>query len=230
MKTILLALSLLLLVSCAEKQTVTDAYQPLSEAEVIEALRDALGRSIARAVAYAAMTDGFYANPGLGIDLPPGSEKMQDTLRKLGFGEQVDQAVLQMNRAAELAASRARQPFLKAITAMDIDDPFAVLNGGKDAATRLLMEEAGDELYAELEPVVADALDETGAARSYRDIAERYNGLPLVFDVDPDIAAYVTEKTLDGLFELMAQQEGQIRGIPAARSTRLMQRVFGSLD
>jgi len=230
MRAFLLALSLLLLMSCAAKQTVTDGYRPLTAAEVTEALRDALGRSIARSVAYAARTDGFYADPRLRIEFPPGTEKMQNTLRKLGMGEQIDLTVLQMNRAAELAASRARQPFLKAITAMDIDDPFDVLNGGKDAGTRLLREEAGDELWAELEPIVINALIETGAAQNYSDLAERYNGLPLVFDVDPDIAAYLSGKTVDGLLLLMAQQEGQIRSIPAARSTRLMRRVFGSLD
>jgi hypothetical protein len=199
-------------------------------AEVTEALRDALGRSIARSIAYATTTDGFYGDPQIRVELPPGTEKMQNTLRKLGLGAQIDRTVLQINRAAELTASRARQPFLKAITAMDIDDPFEVLNGGQDAATRLLTEEAGDDLYAELEPIVASALNETGAAQNYRDLAERYGGLPLVFDVDPDIAAYVSEKTVDGLLVLMAQQEGQIRSISAARSTGLMRRVFGSLD
>jgi hypothetical protein len=230
LKAILLALSLLLLVSCSAKQTVTDGYSPLTAAEVTEALRDALGRSIARGVAYAAVPGGFYDDPRLSIDFPPGTEKMQNTLGHLGLGAQIDRTVLQINRAAELTASRARQPFLKAITALDIDDPFEVLNGAQDAATRLLTEEAGDDLYAELEPIVANALIETGAAQNYSDLAERYSGLPLVFDVDPDIAAYVSEKTVDGLLVLMAQQEGQIRSIPAARSTRLMRRVFGSLD
>jgi len=230
LKAILLALGLLLLVSCSAKQTVKDGYQPLTAAEVTEALRDVLGRSIARSVAFAAVSGGFYDDPRLRIEFPPGTEKMQNTLRKLGFGAQIDRTVLQMNRAAELTASRARQSFLKAITALDIDDPFDVLNGSKDAATRLLREESGDDLYAELEPFATNALIETGAAQSYRELAEYYNGLPLVFDVDADIAAYLSEKTAAGLFVLMAQQEGQIRSIPAARSTRLMKRVFGSLD
>jgi len=230
LKAILLVLGLLLLVSCSAKQTVKDGYQPLTAAEVTEALRDALGRSIARSVAFAAVSGGFYDDPRLRIEFPPGTEKMQNALRKLGFGAQIDRTVLQMNRAAELTASRARQSFLKAITALDIDDPFDVLNGSKDAATRLLREESGDDLYAELEPFATNALIETGAAQSYRELAEHYNGLPLVFDVDADIAAYLSEKTAAGLFVLMAQQEGQIRSIPAARSTPLMKRVFGSLD
>jgi len=225
-----LALGLLLLAGCSAKPAVTDAQQPLSAAEVSEALRDALGRSIARAVAYAAQPDGFYGDPGLRIELPPGTAKLQDRLRELGHAAQLDSAVLQLNRAAEQAAPRARQAFLKAITAMPIDDPFGVLNGGRDAATRLLREEAGDELYDEIEPAVRQALAATGAARAYADLAELYNGLPGVYDVDPDITAYLTAKTVDGLFVAMARQEGQIREIPAARATRLLRRVFGSLD
>lgn len=228
MKPILLVLALLLSTACSTSVTSPDGS--LSADEVSEALRDMLGRSIARSIAFASVKDGFYADPRLEIESPPGTEKMQIRLRDLGLGAQLDAAVVQLNRAAELSASRAKRPFIKAITALDIDYPFAILNAGEDAATQLLRKESAAALYAELEADVVNALHETGAQRSFDALVERYNALPFVVDVDADIATYLSEKTVDGLFILMAQQESQIRNIPAARSTRLMRRVFGSLD
>jgi hypothetical protein len=113
---------------------------------------------------------------------------------------------------------------------MTIDDAFDILNGEKNAATNYLIDNASDELYAQFRPIVVAALDETSATRYYSDIVKRYNALPLVFDVNPDLADYVTEKAIDGLFLLMAQEEARIRTVSSARSSRLMKRVFGSLD
>jgi hypothetical protein len=113
---------------------------------------------------------------------------------------------------------------------MSIDDAFDILEGEDDAATRYLIDEAHDELYDQFRPIVIAALDDTSATRYYGKIVNRYNDLPLVFDVDPDLSDYVTEKAIDGLYVLMAQEEYRIRTISAARSTRLMKRVFGSLD
>ena len=155
---------------------------------------------------------------------------LEKTLRKLGLGAQIDRSVLQLNRAAEKAATRAKPVFIKAITAMSIDDAFDILNGDQDAATLYLMDSSRDELFDQFRPIVVEALNETSATRYYSDIVKRYNALPLVFDVDPDLADYVTEKAIDGLFLLIAQEEARIRSISSARSSRLMKRVFGSLD
>jgi hypothetical protein len=138
--------------------------------------------------------------------------------------------VLQINRAAEEAAYRARPIFIKAITDMTIYGAFDILNGEQDAATRYLINSTYDQLYDQFRPVIAEALDETAATRYYGDIVRQYNALPFTFDVDPDLSGYVTEKAIDGLFVLIAEEEARIRSNSAARTTRLLQRVFGSLD
>jgi len=234
MRVLLIGLTLLSLFGCSGKDLQELGQEldllPLTEAEVTQALKDALSRGIVRSAASASRTDGYFANPSLKIEFPQDAEKLEKTLRKLGLGAQIDQSVLQMNRAAEQAAARAKPVFIKAITAMTIDDAFAILNGDLDAATQYLNDHSREELYDQFRPIVVEALDETSATRYYRDIIMHYNALPLTFDVDPDLAEHATQKAIDGLLLLMAQEEAYIRNLSSARSTRLMKRVFGSLD
>lgn len=230
MRAFLFLLPLLMLPGCSGKIPQETGYAPLTEAEVTQALKDSLSRGIVRSAASAGRIDGYYANPQLKIELPEDADNLKNTLRKLGFGVEIDRSVLQLNRAAERAAGRAKPVFIKAITSMNIDDAFDLLNGAQDAATRYLIDGSRDELYEQFRPIVSEALIETSAAHYYADIVKRYNALPLVFDVDPELDDYVTEQALDGLFLLMAEEEAIIRSLPASRSTRLMRRVFGSLD
>ena len=230
MRALLLILPLLMLPGCSDKALQNEDHVPLTEAEVTQALKDALSRGIVRSAASAGRTDGYFTNPQLKIELPEDAHKLKITLRKLGFGAEIDRSVLQLNRAAEQAAGRAKPVFIKAITAMNVGDAFELLNGAPDAATRYLIDESHDELFEQFRPIVSEALVETSAARYYADIVEHYNALPLVYDLDPDLDDYVTEQALAGLFLLMAQEEAIIRNLAASRSTRLMRRVFGSLD
>jgi hypothetical protein len=225
-----LILPLLMLFGCSGKVPQETVLTPLSEAEVTQALKDALSRSIVLSAASAGRTDAYFANPQLKIELPEDADKLQNTLRKLGFAAEIDRSVLQLNRAAERAAASAKPVFIKAITSLSIDDPFELLNGGPDAATSYLIDESRDELHEQFRPIVSEALTETSATRYYAAIVEHYNGLPLVYDVDPDLEDYATEQALDGLFLLMAQEEARIRTLASSRSTRLIKRVFGSLD
>jgi hypothetical protein len=230
MRIVLVGLALLVLSGCSARDLQEIGMAPLTETEVTQALKDALSYGIARSAASAGQTDGYFANSSLKIGLPKDAGKLEKTLRKLGFGGQIDRSVLQLNRAAEKAAASAKPVFIKSITAMTIDDAFDILNGDQNAATQYLIDNSRDELFDQFRPIVVAALDETSATRYYSDIVERYNALPLVFDVDPDLADYVTEKAIDGLFLLMAQEEARIRTLSSARGSRLMKRVFGSLD
>ena len=202
----------------------------LTEAEVTTVMRDTLSRGITLAAAKGSRVDGYLSAPQLKIELPKDSDKLQNTLRKLGFGADVDQSIVLLNRAAEKAAAAAKPIFIKTITSLDIDDAFELLEGERDAATQYLFDTSGDDLYDDFRPVISEALEATGADRSYSDIVQRYNALPLVFDVDPEIVDYVTEKAIEGLFILMSQEEALIRTQSSYRSTRSMRRVFGSLD
>ena len=147
MRAFLLILPLLMLPGCSDKALQDEDHVPLTEAEVTQALKDTLSRGIVRSAASAGRTDGYFANPQLKIELPEDADKLKITLRKLDFGAEIDRSVLQLNRAAEQAAGRAKPVFIKAITAMNIGDAFELLNGAPDAATRYLIDESSDELY-----------------------------------------------------------------------------------
>lgn len=238
MRLITIALCALLLAACSEKDlrrtyeiiNANAAEVPLTEPEVAAALRDVLARGASLGAAQAARENGFFGDPRLRIAFPPDAERAAATLRKIGFGDQVDRFERQLNRAAERAAARAKPIFIKAITAMSIDDAFEILNGPADAATRYLRRETRGELRASFGPVVRDALGETRATRYYEEIAETYNALPLTPDIEPDLADYAIERAIDGLFVLIADEEARIRANPTARTTKLLRRVFGSLD
>ena len=238
MKKLLIILLLLAPAGCSEKDLretleIIEASVdevPLTQAEVVQGLKDALARGISRGAVIASARDGYLGNPKLRIPFPEEIRQVESAFRKLGLGSEVDRFVRQLNRSAEKAASRAKPIFIKAITSMTIRDAFEILNGEPDAATRYLIRTTGDDLRAEFRPIVSDKLKETSATRYYGDIVRRYNMLPLVKKVDPDLESYATDKAIEGLFLLIAEEEANIRANPRARTTQLLRRVFGSLD
>ena len=238
MKNIIAVLLILTLAGCSEKdlrQTIEIINEsaeevPLNKAEVTAALKDSLSRGISKAAIIASAHDGYYANPALKIEFPSDAKKVEKALRKIGLGGEVDRFVLQLNRGAELAAEKAKPIFIKAITAMSIRDAFAILNGQQDAATQYLIRTTGDDLYDQFLPVVSDTLEQAKATRYYGEMVTRYNKLPGVRKVNPDLDEYATEKAIAGLFLLVAEEETNIRANPRARTTQLLRRVFGSLD
>ena len=238
MRLLLIALALLSLAGCSEREwreaieivNASAEELPLSSEEVGAALRDSLSRGIARGARQASANNGYFGDPRLRIEFPPEIREVERTLRSLGLGDEVDRFVRQLNRSAEQAAASAKPIFIEAITSMTIGDAFGILNGERDAATQYLKRTTGDALYAAFRPIVADRLDETSATRYYGDIVRKYNQIPFVAKVDPDLVGYATERAIDGLFVLIAEEEANIRANPGARTTRLLRRVFGSLD
>jgi hypothetical protein len=238
MKPILIGMLVLLLTACSEKdlrqtyQIITDSAEevPLTSEEVVAALKDSLSRGITRGAHQAALKNGYFGNPKLRIEFPPELRKLEETLRKIGLGGDIDRFVRQLNRGAEQAAGKAKPVFIRAITSMTIRDAFAILNGSNDAATQYLVRTTGEELHAQFLPVVSESLNQTSATRYYGELVRKYNSLPFVNDVDPDLEGYATERAVAGLFVLIAEEEARIRADPAARTTTLLRRVFGSLD
>lgn len=238
MKPLLIGIFVLLLTACSEKE-LRQTYEivtanvdevPLSQQEVAAALKDSLSQGAARGAIIASLKNGYYENSRLKINFPEDMRKVEKALRKVGLGKDVDRFVKQLNRSAELAAARAKPIFIKAITSMTIPDAFEILNGPPDAATRYLQRTTWGELRQQFRPIINEALRQTSATRYYGDIVKKYNQLPFVSDVDPDLDAYATEKTIEGLFVLIADEEAEIRANPGARTTQLLRRVFGSLD
>ena len=161
--------------------------------------------------------------------MPAEAKKVENTLRQIGLGDQVDNAILAMNRAAEDASAKAVPIFVNAITGMSIEDGLKILRGGNDAATQYLKTKTSAALTTAFRPVINASLDKVGATKYWADIFHTCNQLPTTFHkVNPDLPAYVTERALNGLFVAIAEEEAKIRANPAARTTDILQKVFAT--
>jgi hypothetical protein len=205
---------------------------PLTEAEANTGLREALTTGVTKAVGFASEKDGFNLNDDIRIPFPPDAQLVATTLGVLPgpLGKAaVEQATNLMNRAAETAAPAAKDIFLNAVQQLTLTDALSlVTSGSKDAATVLLRKNSEAALNAALRPSIVQSLDQVGANAAYAKLIDRYNKLPLVTPAKDNLTDYVTAQTVDGLFVLLAQQEAKIRQNPAAQSTAILKRVFGS--
>ncbi|WP_244139422.1 DUF4197 domain-containing protein [Mucilaginibacter ginkgonis] len=173
----------------------------------------------------------FFANAAVKILLPPEAQKAEATLRRLGFGKLCDNAILSLNRAAESAAAQAKPIFIDAIKQMTIQDALNILTGNKDAATQYFRRATTIALTAKFKPVIHTSLSTAGAANIYGQLATQYNRIPFTFNkINPDLDDYVTARCIDGLFYEIALEELNIRQNLSARTTPLLQKVFGYFD
>ncbi|TLV02807.1 DUF4197 domain-containing protein [Dyadobacter luticola] len=198
----------------------------LGENEIVAGLKEALNVGISNGSAEASKVDGFFKNELIKIAVPPEAQKVAETLRKMGLGHEVDKFTLSLNRAAEDAAKKSKPIFVKAITSMTVPDALGILKGQDDAATQYLRKTTNDDLFKTFFPVVDSTLNLNKATEYYSDIVNKYNELPLVKKVNPNLKEYATQKTIDGLYVLIAQEEKKIRDNPKARVTDLLKKVF----
>jgi len=206
-----------------------NAAKPLTEQDVVKGLKEALQRGTETAVSSLNKTDGYLGDALLRIALPEEAERVEQTLRALPGGPALmDRLKVQMNRAAEQAAAQARPIFLQAISDLTIQDGWNILRGDSVAATTLLRERTQQALLQRFRPPIDQALDQVGARQTWQEVMTRYNQVPLVQQVNPDLTGHVTERALIGLFRKVAQEETRIRKLPAARVSDLLRRVFGS--
>ena len=159
--------------------------------------------------------------------MPPEAQKVEKTLRNVGFGKTVDKAVLSMNRAAEDASKYVGDILWNAIKSMSIQDALGILRGGDFAATEYLKRTTTQQLTAAFRPVIDRSLENVNATKYWNDVFSVYNKFSSN-PVNTDLPAYVTDKALSGLFYHIGLQEQQIRKNPAARVTDILKRVFGS--
>ena len=199
---------------------------PVTQSEVAAGLKQALEVGIKNGSGQASQTDGYYGNPLIKIPFPEDVKKVENTLRQVGLGNEVDKFVLTLNRGAEDAARSAVPIFVSAIKQMTIADAWGILKGDKDAATKYLIRTTSNQLYDAFNPIMVKSLEKTNATKHYADIINQYNRIPLVQKVNPDLDDYATKKAIDGLFLLIAQEEAEIRENPVARTTELLRRVF----
>jgi hypothetical protein len=201
----------------------------LSETDIVAALRQALQVGVQNTSGRLNKINGYFGNSLIKILLPPEAKKVETTLRNFGFGAEVDKAILSMNRAAEDAAGKATPIFVDAIAKMNIQDGINILKGGDGAATAYLRQATTVQLTSAFRPVIQNSLNKVGATAYWSDAVKIYNGLPTTrVKINPDLAGYVTERALNGLFMGIADEEAKIRKDPAARITDLLTKVFGA--
>jgi len=202
----------------------------VTQDEAAGGLKEALKIGAEKAVELASKEDGFFGNELIRIPLPKPIRSVGDTLRRFGMGKSVDDFELSMNRAAERASAKATPILIDAVKGLTIEDAVAILRGGDTAATDLLRARTGDKLTEELRPIIGEAMAEVGVTRNYNRLVSKAGPLlSAAGQEQQDLDEYVTDKGLDGLFTLIAQEETKIRKDPLERTTDLLKKVFGSL-
>lgn len=200
----------------------------LSDTKIADGIKEALKVGIDKAIALTSKTDGYYGNKEIKITVPEKLQLMDRGLRAVGFGPKMDEFVLSMNRAAEKASPLARDIFINAIVGMSFNDVQGLLKGGDTAATEYFKQKTRPQLAKAYSAVVSQKLNEFDVTRKYNEMVGKYKTLPMTSKFQaPDINDYVINKSLDGLFLVLGQQETQIRQNPSARVSSLLKEVFG---
>ena len=190
-------------------------------------IKEALAVGTERAVKSLSAVNGYFGNEAVKILMPSSIQKVAEVASMVGFQKQVDEFILSMNRAAEAAAPLAARYFGDAIRDMTLEDVRGILTGGNTSATDFFRRKTHDNLYGAFKPIVSQKVGEAGAARAYKDMMGRYENVPFVSGQSLDLDDYVTNKSLDGLFYMVGEEEKKIRTNPAARTTDLLKSVFG---
>jgi hypothetical protein len=201
----------------------------LSNADAVSGLKDALTQGSAAAVAKLGVENGFLCNDKVKIPLPDALKRIEGGLRLLGMQKQADELVTAMNRAAERAVPEAKTLLVGAIKSMSVQDAKGILTGGDTAATEYFRKTTSDPLAAKFLPIVSKATAKVGLAEKYDKLAGKGVQLGLVDAKQAKIENYVTQKTLDGLFLMIAEQEKAIRRDPVGSATGMAKKVFGLL-
>lgn len=221
-----------MLSGCAELQQVVSQLPQtgLSNADIAAGLREALDNGIDKQVTKLTKTDGFYKNQLVKILLPPELQKVDKTLRDIGLSSLADEGLKLMNRAAEDAVKEATPIFVSAVKDITFNDARNILLGNDQAATNYLRGATSSQLYAKFSPVIKSSFSKVGADKVWSTIITKYNQVPMVNDVNPDLTDYVTNEALDGVFTMIAVEEKEIRNNINARTSDLLKRVFAAQD
>jgi hypothetical protein len=199
----------------------------LSDAKIGSGLKEALKIGTENTVNLTGKTDGYFLNQAIKILMPEKLRTLEKGLRAVGYGPQIDEFVLSMNRSAEQAAPAAKQIFWDALEQMTFEDARKILSGNETAATEYFKGKTTDKLTAAFRPVVDKSMNEVGVTRQYNELVGRYESIPFVKKETFDLDSYVVTKALDGLFHVLGDEEKKIRTNPEARVTGLLKEVFG---
>lgn len=201
----------------------------LSDLDAGKGVRGALEKGALAAVQLLGRPDGFLANPQVHIPLPEALQQFAGILSAIGFGRQLEELEVSMNRAAEAAVPMAKNLLVGAVRNMSVSDAKRVLSGGETSVTEFFAEKTRTPLSETFLPVVHRATAKVGVVEKYERVSKKAQGLGLYRPQDPTVDHYVTRKSLDGLFFMIGEEERKIRRDPVGTGSALLQRVFGAL-
>jgi len=199
----------------------------LTNEEVISGLKEALSVGTNISTTRASKADGYYKNPKIFIPWPQEAADMKTRLSNMGMNKKIEEFETSLNRAAEEAAKSAAPIFIDAIKNMSVSDGFAILNGNDTAATNFLRKTTYQPLEVKFMPIVKEAIEKVKVTNYWNPLVTTYNKLPNVKQQNPNLDEYVTNKAINGLMLLIAEEEIKIRKDPAAQVTDLLKKVFG---
>jgi hypothetical protein len=218
---------------CAEMQQMANQLPGILEqgnVDVAGGLKEALNNGINKQVVKLTATDGFFKNEAVKILLPDELKKVDKGLRDIGMSKLADEGLKVINRAAEDAVKEATPIFVSAIKEMTFTDAKNILMGNESAATSYLQNTTTTALYGKFNPVIKSSFAKVGADKVWTNIITKYNAIPLVKKVNPDLTDYTTNKALEGVFKMIAVEEKSIRTDLNSRTSDLLKKVFAMQD
>ncbi len=201
----------------------------ISNQDAIAGLKAALEKGSGAAVSLLGRNDGFFGNAAVKIPLPDSLKRYEKLMRGVGMGRYADELILTMNRAAEAAVPEARALLVDAVKKMTVQDAKGVLTGGDTAGTEYFKRTTSDPLRARFLPIVQKATKKVQLADKYNQYAEKGAKFGLVKKEHANLDQYVTQKALDGLFYMVAEEEKKIRKDPVKAGSDIVRKVFGAL-
>ena len=201
----------------------------ITRAEATNALRTALEKGSLAAVANLGRTDGFLGNPQVRIPLPESAQRAERLMRRVGMGRYADELLVTMNRAAEAAVPEAKALFIGSVKKMSVQDAKGILTGGDTAGTEYFRRTTRAQLHKRFLPIVRKATARVDLAQKYDQYADKAAAVGLLNKEDADLDNYVTQKALDGLYFMVAEEEKKIRKDPVSAGSAIVRKVFGIL-
>lgn len=201
----------------------------LKSTDINSGIKEALSRGAETAVLQLGKTDGFMGNNALRIPLPPSLQKAEKIMRMMGMGKQADELIMSMNRAAEDTVPEAKTLLVKSVNEMTFEDAKEILTGGNTAATDFFRKKTEALLTARFEPIVKKTTDSVGLAQQYNKYAGTAARFGALDKNQATVEQYVTQQALDRLYQVIGEQERELRANPLQASSALLQKVFGSV-
>ena len=231
MKDLFRTLVIAAFVAVAVSTTAAQRTGNVSDGEIAGGLKEALSKGVSTAIKSLGKENGFLGNVRVRIPLPKSLQKVEKVVRVAGQGKAVDEFVASMNHAAEKAVPVAVDVFVDAIKKMTFDDARQILFSGKDdSATQFFRKNSEETLREKFRPIVEEFTEKTGVTQKYKAMIGKAGFAAQFLGKDAtDLDGYVTQKALDGLFLLIADEEKKIRKDPLGRTTSLLRKVFGIL-